>query len=138
MEAGKMRRVSLVMFAGGFILLLLSFLPQPARQQELTPAAVETDSTAAAETALLPAQLAEQGQALFLAKGCPTCHRHDIAVKNVDFSTEVGPNLTYYEPDPDFVREWLRDPSAVRPGTQMPNLNLTEEEIEALVAFLEE
>jgi cytochrome c oxidase subunit 2 len=38
--------------------------------------------------------------------------------------------------DPDFLRSWLKDPAAVRPGTQMPKLRLSAEEIEALIAFL--
>ena len=49
-----------------------------------------------------------------------------------------APDLTDYDPDPGFVRVWLRDPEAVRPGTRMPNLGLSEEEIAALLAFLEE
>ena len=46
-------------------------------------------------------------------------------------------DLTGYDPDPEFVRQWLRDPGAVRPGTEMPNLNLSDEETEALIAFLD-
>jgi len=48
-----------------------------------------------------------------------------------------APDLTHYQPDPDFVRRWLRDPSAVRPGSNMPNLRLSDDEIEALLAFLQ-
>jgi cytochrome c1 len=48
-----------------------------------------------------------------------------------------APDLTHYQPDPAFVRTWLKDPQAVRPNTAMPNLGLTETEIEALLAFLQ-
>jgi hypothetical protein len=48
-----------------------------------------------------------------------------------------APDLTRYQPNPDFVRRWLREPQAVRPGTIMPDLNLSEDEIEALLAFLQ-
>jgi cytochrome c1 len=34
------------------------------------------------------------------------------------------------------VRVWLKDPPALKPDTQMPNLGLSSEEIEALIAFL--
>lgn len=87
------------------------------------------------------------GRALFQAKGCTTCHRHDgvdvtrvevYAGADLDLGTVMGaPDLTHYRPDPTFVRPWLRDPSAVRPGTDMPNLRLSDEEIEALLAFLQ-
>jgi cytochrome c1 len=87
------------------------------------------------------------GRALFQAKGCTTCHRHDgLNVARVEVYTGVdldlgtvmgAPDLTHYRPDPTFVRQWLRDPSAVRPGTDMPNLRLSDEEIEALLAFLQ-
>jgi cytochrome c1 len=48
-----------------------------------------------------------------------------------------APNLTVYDPDPAFLRVWLRDPSAVKPGTLMPNLYLSDTEIEMLITFLE-
>ena len=79
--------------------------------------------------------LAAEGRALFLAKGCATCHRHaDVGPQAA--LIEVGPTLTHYEPDKAFVRRWLRDPQAVRPTTFMPNLELSDDEIEALIAFL--
>lgn len=90
------------------------------------------------------------GRALFLSHGCPTCHRHDglgLSREGLDAGDGragvqlVGafgaPDLTHYQPDPDFVRQWLRDPQAVRPGTAMPNFHLSDEEIDALLAFLQ-
>jgi cytochrome c2 len=80
---------------------------------------------------------AEYGQALFIAKGCKTCHEHG-AIAGVESlnSFSTGPNLTHYNPNPTFLRGWLRNPVAVRPNTQMPTLGLTDAEIEALIAFL--
>lgn len=135
MKAGMMRRLSVVLLGGGLLLFALSFLPRTAEEREIPETAAEQLPAATVETS--PEQLASEGAALFQAKGCLTCHRHD-AFSNIEFSTEIGPNLTYYEPDPEFVRDWLRDPAAIRPNTAMPNLNLSEEEIEALVVFLEE
>ncbi len=78
---------------------------------------------------------ASTGRALFLAKGCATCHRHDGAGEHTG-AVAMGPDLTHYQPDAAFVRRWLRDPQSVRPRTMMPNLELSEDEIEALLAFL--
>lgn len=80
---------------------------------------------------------AEHGRDLFIAKGCITCHRHD-AISDVQSisSFSTGPNLTGYRPEPTFVREWLRDPKAIRPNTYMPTLGLSKSEIDALIAFL--
>ena len=74
-----------------------------------------------------------QGKALFTAKGCFSCHIHrDVNTQSV----AIGPDLTNYRGDPAFLRQWLADPSALRPDTKMPNLNLSDAEIEALIAFL--
>ncbi len=83
------------------------------------------------------ASMAETGQALFVAKGCVTCHVNNrIDSQYVDFRSDIGPNLSQYAASPEFLRMWLKDPSAVKPNTYMPNLELDEAEIEALVAFL--
>jgi len=85
------------------------------------------------------AKPAELGEALFLAKGCVVCHTHN-AVRDerrafADFS--IGPNLSYLmKNDPAFLHRWLKDPSAIRPGTAMPTLGLSDVEIDSLVAFL--
>ena len=77
------------------------------------------------------------GQALFVAKGCVTCHVNNrVDSKYVEFSTEIGPNLSQFTASPEFVRTWLKDPAKVKPNTQMPNLELGSTEIEALIAFL--
>jgi cytochrome c2 len=89
----------------------------------------------AGPTALPTPAAAERGQALFLNRGCATCHIHG----GVEYEGQiigVGPSLTVYRGDEAFLREWLRNPAAVRPGTAMPTLGLAEEEIDALVAFL--
>jgi len=79
----------------------------------------------------------EVGQALFIAKGCTTCHLNgNVDPRYVDFSTELGPNLTQFEAAPEYLRLWLKDPQAIKPNTEMPNLDLDEAEIEALIAFL--
>ena len=39
--------------------------------------------------------------------------------------------------DPETLARWLRDPPAVKPGSKMPDYNLTEPQIEALVEYLQ-
>jgi hypothetical protein len=80
---------------------------------------------------------AASGADLFVAKGCVICHRHgDIPAKYVDFQTGAGPDLTSYSAAPAFLELWLSDPARVKPKTQMPNLELSEAEIDALISFL--
>lgn len=78
------------------------------------------------------------GHDLFLAKGCVMCHeRADVRRELGNFSgVNIGPDLTTVQRDADYLRRWLKDPAAVKPGTEMPTLGLKPDEIEALIAFL--
>jgi cytochrome c oxidase subunit 2 len=76
---------------------------------------------------------------------CASCHAADtteIASQN------VGPNLTHFAERQTFaagvfdnnaenLAAWLDDPAGVKPGARMPTLGLTQEEIDALIAYLE-
>lgn len=75
-----------------------------------------------------------RGRALFLAKGCASCHLHEEVV--VAWSTQEGPNLTDYAKTIQFLELWLADPADVNPKTTMPSLGLDAKEIAALAAFL--
>jgi mono/diheme cytochrome c family protein len=82
----------------------------------------------------------EYGRALFAARGCASCHRHDglsSGQTTAPIYVTRAPDLSRYQPDPIFIRQWLRDPASVRPDTRMPNLNLSDEEIEALLVFFQ-
>jgi mono/diheme cytochrome c family protein len=123
-----MMRLAALLLVAGVALLLLAALAAPAAAP-LVPATLPA----------LPMEgeaLAGRGRALFAAKGCLSCHRHDGFQEIQEGYLPDAPNLTHYQPDPAFVRSWLRDPRAIRPGTEMPNLELEEAEIEALIAFL--
>ena len=115
-------KTGITLFIASALLMLTSFLPGPA-----------AGSDPAATTPPAP-DVAATGRALFQAKGCVTCHHHG-AVETSE-AVPIGPDLTHYRPNPDFVRQWLRDPATIRPGTAMPDLQLSEAEIEALIAFL--
>lgn len=92
-----------------------------------------------AQPASQPAGDADAGARLFLAKGCVVCHVNDWAIKgSQEYGVDAGPNLTEYRNDPDFLRQFLADPTAVKPNSDMPNLGLADHEIEALVRFINE
>ena len=80
---------------------------------------------------------AERGRNLFVAKGCAGCHTH----QSVGEATlaEIGPDLTSPRFQTDYLAKYLKDPSIKTPTSdnrRMPNLELKEPEIAALVAFV--
>lgn len=85
---------------------------------------------------------AQQGQALFLAKGCVMCHSHAtvraLRAKALgefnSFSTDR--DLTNFTATPEYLRAWLTNPKLIKPETLMPKLDLSAGEIDALIAFL--
>jgi len=90
-----------------------------------------TEPTAPAPAALLAG---ERGRRLFVAKGCVTCHLHrDVKGSG---TVAVGPELTTRRLAPEYLQRFLADPSITGSGNRMPNLNLKQAEIAALMAFL--
>ena len=99
---------------------------------------VEAQGKSSSETISEPSiSQVELGGRLFVAKGCITCHIHTkVASASEKWVTEAGPNLTYFSASPEALFMRLKDPSSVKSDTQMPNLDLTKVEIEALIAFI--
>jgi cytochrome c oxidase subunit 2 len=88
--------------------------------------------------------LAQTGEQLFLQRGCVGCH----AIAGTAAQAEVGPNLTHFgsrrtlaagllDNTPDHLARWLKNPQAVKPGSLMPNLALPDDDITALVTYLQ-
>jgi hypothetical protein len=80
----------------------------------------------------------ELGRQFFLAKGCITCHSNSKASGSSTYMT-IGmgaPDLSKFSASPEALRLRLRDPTLVKADTMMPNLELSESEIEALIAFI--
>ena len=86
---------------------------------------------------------AELGHEFWLSKGCVGCHM----APGVDGGGQIGPNQAHFsqrptiaggvlQNTPENVEKWLKDPPAVKPGTLMPNLSLSDEQIKDLTAFL--
>jgi len=96
--------------------------------------------------------LARRGMDLFLGQlsggrgSCIECH----TVGGTDAASKAAPELTHFaDPthecfagcnwdteDREALKAWLRNPDAVKLGAKMPNYHLTDEEIDALVAYL--
>jgi cytochrome c oxidase subunit 2 len=97
---------------------------------------------------LLPAPApggeAAKGLALFEQLSCGSCH----AVKGTPANARVAPDLTHIASrreigaciinnTPDNLHRWLVNPQNVKPGALMPNFNLTDEQVNQLVAYFE-
>jgi hypothetical protein len=76
------------------------------------------------------------GRDLFVAKGCLTCHSHVETNQFREFGVDAGPNLTNFSAAPEYLRMRLKDPKSVKSDSKMPQLALTEAEIEALIVFI--
>jgi cytochrome c2 len=78
----------------------------------------------------------EMGRNLFIAKGCMMCHSHSETNKIREFGIDAGPDLTNITASPEYLRLWLKDPRAAKSTATMPTLGLSDSEIEALIAFI--
>ena len=96
----------------------------------------EADAVKAADAPSLAE--VELGKDLFIAKGCITCHYNSRAGSSSEYWTiEMGaPNLSNYSSDPQILFIRLKDPSAAKSDSKMPQLGLKEDEINALIAFI--
>jgi cytochrome c oxidase subunit II len=91
--------------------------------------------------------LAAEGLLLFQERGCTQCHTA-MPWNEVADGAFTGPNLTHFmdrgviagaykEYSRENVKAWLANPPKEKPGSFMPNLQLSEQEIDALIAWLE-
>lgn len=100
-------------------------------------ASAATKPEAAAPAVKTEQATAELGEKLFVAKGCIMCHSNNRIDRNlVEIQTDMGPALSNYTASAEYLRIWLKDPKAAKPQTQMPDLGLSQVEIDALIAFL--
>jgi mono/diheme cytochrome c family protein len=80
----------------------------------------------------------ERGRRLYVAKGCVACHQHDGAGSKALYP--FAPNLTDKHYNDAHLARLLADPQKEikyqSSTAKMPNLNLKQQEITALVAFL--
>jgi mono/diheme cytochrome c family protein len=123
-----------IWLAAFLAIALVQTLGAPASQPPAAASATGVPATTQGVPATAP-DLVAMGKTLFVAKGCVNCHAH----RDFTSATEsFGPVLSDYQPNAEYVRRWLHDPAAIKPATQMPNLRLSEAEIDALIAYLAE
>jgi cytochrome c oxidase subunit II len=84
------------------------------------------------------------GRDRFLALGCVNCH----TVRGTTARGTVGPDLTHLmarrtlaagatQNDHDQLRAWIADPDTIKPGSKMPNMHLSGDDVDLIVGFLE-
>src|SRR5262249_36233493 len=116
--------------------------PAPPPGGAQAPAATTAPATGGQDQAALAAA----GKALIPQKGCPACH----TIPGIPGANgTIGPNLggvasrtmiaggVVPNHGPDDLKRWIMNPPALKPGTQMPNLGLTDDEATKIVAYLE-
>ncbi len=85
-----------------------------------------------------------QGQRVFETTACVNCHTVAGTVANGRF----GPDLTHLmsrdtiaagaaKNTPENLRRWILNPDAIKPGSLMPAMQLSDQELDALSAYLE-
>jgi cytochrome c oxidase subunit 2 len=83
------------------------------------------------------------GRQIFETTACINCHTVRGTVANGRF----GPDLTHLmsratiasgaaENTPENLRQWLKDPDAIKPGSLMPAMKLSDGELDALVRYM--
>jgi len=88
--------------------------------------------------------LRQQGERVFQTKGCFLCH----AVRGTTAAAKVAPDLTHVASRRTLaagalpmtrgsLAAWIADPQAIKPGSKMPRVDLSPDELEAVVAYVE-
>lgn len=89
-------------------------------------------------------ELAQQGQQVFIESECAYCH----SIRGVSEGNNLGPDLTHlasretiaagmFDNNRGNLAGWIIDAQQLKPGSLMPTQNLTGEELQALLAYLD-
>ncbi|HYL85464.1 MAG TPA: cytochrome c oxidase subunit II [Candidatus Angelobacter sp.] len=84
------------------------------------------------------------GRRVFETTACLNCHE----VRGTNGTGRFGPDLTHLmsrstiaagaaENTPENLRLWIQNPDAIKPGSLMPAMKLSDDELDALVGYLE-
>jgi cytochrome c oxidase subunit II len=110
-----------------------------------TPAAFEAWRASQLQPAAAPVDPeAQKGQQIFNSKACALCH----AIAGSEASASFGPDLTHLMSRDHIaagalpntsgdLEAWIADPQGVKPGTSMPRVGLSSDELQAVTAYLE-
>ena len=118
--------------------LYLQTLLPPGAEPPVYPMQESFKSVTAAYPEITPAT----GERVFLSLGCIVCHQQSLAM---EWDVKIGPDLSFEgaRVTPDWLEEFLRVPSPVRPfgyypgsGSRHPDYQLIRSEIEVLSEYL--
>jgi cytochrome c oxidase subunit II len=81
---------------------------------------------------------------VFETTACINCH----TIRGTAASGRFGPDLTHLmsrvtiasgaaENTPENLRVWLKEPDAIKPGSLMPAMKMTDAELDALVRYMQ-
>ena len=86
------------------------------------------------ESVLAYAPVFSQAKRLMIESGCHGCHE----IKGYADLPKVGPQLANIacKTSPTWVYEWVKNPKSYNPHTRMPNFKFSEDEAEAVTAYL--
>jgi cytochrome c oxidase subunit 2 len=93
-----------------------------------------------------PAQVdaaVSSGRHIFEKTSCVNCH----AIAGTPANGRFGPDLTHVMSrdtiasggvpnTPENLRRWIQNPDAIKPGSRMPGMNLNDQELDAVTAYL--
>src|SRR5690242_1995128 len=93
---------------------------------------------------IAPAAPSLRGQRVFESTACVNCH----AVSGTPAKGRFGPDLTHLmsrdtiaagaAPNtPQMLRLWIRNPDAIKPGSKMPAMGLSDADVDAVATYLE-
>lgn len=97
------------------------------------------------QTSVMPATESQKfGQQVFLSTTCVMCHK----INGTPAASNVGPNLTHVGSrrmiaaasltnTREHMREWIKNSQVFKPGNRMPPNNLGEDQLQALVDYLQ-
>ena len=90
------------------------------------------------------AAIGSEGEQIFLESSCAGCH----AVRGTEAEGDLGPDLTHLaarttlagvvENERANLLEFVRDPHDIKPGVTMPPAELSDDELESVIDYLEE
>jgi cytochrome c oxidase subunit 2 len=93
---------------------------------------------------------AQQGQQVFMSTGCVFCHTvRGLDDKEIDRSSvDLGPDLTHIasrqtiaaaslENNPGNLSSWITNAQHFKPGSLMPNVPLSSDDLQSLLAYLQ-
>jgi len=88
---------------------------------------------------------AQQGERDFMSDQCESCH----TIAGTPARGLIGPNLTHLASrtslasdtipnTPYWLRRWIANPQAIKPGVRMPDLGLAQTQVADIVAYLDQ